>query len=45
MLFKVEMVVKLPLDMPKALADEIKRAKKHIRKPCRRAENGDIFGA
>ncbi|WP_432524959.1 muconolactone Delta-isomerase [Serratia sp. BFP-2025] len=28
MLFKVEMVVKLPLDMPKALADEIKAREK-----------------
>ncbi|WP_148876501.1 muconolactone Delta-isomerase [Serratia marcescens] len=28
MLFKVEMAVKLPLDMPKALADEIKTREK-----------------
>lgn len=28
MLFKVEMVVKLPLDMPKAIADEIKMREK-----------------
>jgi muconolactone D-isomerase len=29
MLFKVEMTVKLPLDMPKDIADDIKKREKH----------------
>lgn len=45
MLFKVEMIVKLPIDMPKSVADDIKSREKYILRNYSHPVNGGIFGA